>query len=208
MSASVVFSPAGWRRLAGSWVFLGVSTLLAVGMVAGSHWYLQRERHESSTFESRVREARARLEAARRERDSQRDSSEVFRTLVDRGLLQSEKRLDLVELMNGLRASHHLFALDYEIAPQRPLAMGSGRAFPSVDVLASRVKLRMRALHEGDVLDFMSGLTQSRQGFYPVDRCSLRRLEVADPNALQPRVEANCTLEWITLRDKGAPRAG
>jgi len=207
MSASVVFSPAGWRSLGGSWTFLGVALVAAVGMVAGSHWYLQRERHESSTYETRVREARARLEAARRERDSQRDSSEVFRTLVDRGLLQSEKRLDLVELMNGLRARHHLFALDYEIAPQRPLAMGSGRAFPSVDVLASRVKLHMRALHEGDVLDFMSGLTQSRQGFYPIDRCALRRLEVADANALQPRVEADCTLEWITLRDKGAARA-
>jgi len=177
-------------------------------MVAGSHWYLQRERREAVNFELRVREARARLDSARRERDSQRDSSEVFRTLVDRGLLQSEKRLDLVELMNGLRASNHLFGLDYEIAPQRPLAMGSGRAFPSVDVLASRVKLRMRALHEGDVLDFMSGLTQSRQGFYPIDRCSLRRIDVADPNALQPRVEVECTLEWITLRDKGAPRAG
>ena len=207
MSDSIVFSPAGWRSLGASWAFLGISVVAAIGMVVGSHWYLQRERRESSTYESRVREARARLDAARRERDSQRDSSEVFRTLVDRGLLQTEKRLDLVELMNGLRARNHLFALDYEIAPQRPLSMGSGRAFPSVDVLASRVKVRMRALHEGDVLDFMSGLTQSRQGFYPVDRCSLRRLEVADPDALQPRVEADCTLEWITLRDKGAQRA-
>jgi len=207
MSGSVVFSPSGWRSLGASWTFLGISVAATVAMVVGSHWYLQRERRESSSYESRVREARSRLDSARRERDSQRDSSEVFRTLVDRGLLQSEKRLDLVELMNGLRARHHLFALDYEIAPQRPLAMGSGRAFPSVDVLASRVKVRLRALHEGDVLDFMSGLTQSRQGFYPIDRCSLRRLEVADPNALQPRVEAECTLEWITLRDKAAPRA-
>ena len=207
MSTSVVFSPSGWRSLGAAWAALGISVVAAVGMVAGSHWYLQRERHESSTFETRVREARARLDAARRERDSQRDSSEVFRTLVDRGLLQGERRLDLVELMNGLRARSHLFALDYEIAPQRPLAMGSGRAFPSVEVLASRVKVHMRALHEGDVLDFMAGLTQSREGFYPIDRCALRRLEVADANALQPRVEADCTLEWITLRDKGAPRA-
>lgn len=208
MTASVVFSPAGWRALVASWVLLGFSVVAATVMVAGSHWYLTRERRESSSYESRVREARARLESARRERDSQRDSSEVFRTLVDRGLLQGEKRLDLVELMNGLRARSHLFALDYEIAPQRPLALGSGRAFPSVDVLASRVKVHMRALHEGDVLDFMTGLTQSREGFYPVDHCSLRRLEVLDPNALQPRVEADCTLEWVTLRDKGAPRAG
>ena len=28
-----------------------------------------------------------------------------------------------------------------------------------------------------------------------------------DPESLQPRVEAECSLEWITLRDKGTSRA-
>jgi hypothetical protein len=205
---SVVFSPSGWRTLAPSWGILAAAVVTAVGFVAASHWYLQREQRESANYESRVREARSRLDAARRERDSLRESNEVFRTLVDRGLLQNERRLDLVELMSQLRARTRLFGLDYEIAPQRTLALGGNRAFPTVDVLASRVKIRLRALHEGDVMDFMAGLTQSRQGFYPVDRCTLRRLEVADPEALQARVEAECTLEWITLRDKAGNRAG
>lgn len=204
---STVFSPAGWRALAPSWAVFGVAVVAAVGFVAASHWYLQREQRESANYASRVRESRARLDAARRERDSLRESNEVFRTLVDRGLLQNERRLDLVELMGELRARSRLFGLDYEIAPQRSLALGGNRSFPTVDVLASRVKIRLRALHEGDVMDFMAGLTQSRQGFYPVDHCTLRRLDVVDPEALQPRVEADCTLEWITLRDKAGSRA-
>jgi hypothetical protein len=204
---SVVFSPAGWRTLGASWAVLGAALATAVAMGLGSHWYLQREQRESSNYEHRVQEARSRLDSARRERDSLRESNEVFHTLVDRGLLQNERRLDLVELMAQLRARSQLFGLDYEIAPQRTLALGGNRVFPSVDVLASRVKIRLRALHEGDVLDFMAGLTASRQGFYPVDRCTLRRLEVADPEALQPRVEAECMLEWITLRDKAGGRA-
>lgn len=202
-----VFSPAGWRTLAPSWGLLGAAIIAAVGMVAGSHWYLKREERESANYAQRVKETRARLDAARRERDSLRESNEVFHTLVDRGLLQNERRLDLVELMGQLRARSRLFGLDYEIAPQRALVLGGNRAFPTVDVLASRVKIRLRALHEGDVMDFMAGLTQSRQGFYPVDRCTLRRLEVTDAEALQPRVEADCSLEWITLRDKGTGRA-
>lgn len=202
-----VFSPTGWRALAGWWALLGGSLVVGIAIVLGSHWYLEREKRESSGYERRVREARSRLDAARRERDSLQQSSEVFRTLVDRGLLQSERRLDLVELVNALRASNHLFGLDYEIAPQRALTLGGNRVFPSVDVLASRVKLKLRALHEGDVLGFVSGLTESRQGFYPVDHCTLRRVEVPDPEALQPRVEAECTLEWITLRDKAGRRA-
>ena len=130
----------------------------------------------------------------------------MFRTLVDRGVLQGENRLDLVDLVNTLRARNQLIALDYEIAPQRPLALAGGRVFASVDVLASRVKLKVRALHEGDVLAFIDGLSRTPQGFYPVDRCTMRRVEATNPDSLQPRVEADCTLEWITLREKRGTR--
>jgi hypothetical protein len=114
----------------------------------------------------------------------------------------------MVELLNGLRARHQLFALDYEISPQRPLTFVGGRVFPAVDVLASRVKLRMRALHEGDVIGVVEGLAQSRQGFFPLDRCAMRRVEAPTPDSLQARIEAECTFEWITLREKNAARPG
>lgn len=196
------FTPEGLKALRWSWVMLAASLVLAGATVAGSQWYTEREKRESANAARRLQEARVRLDAARRERSSLEQSSDVFRTLVDRGLLQSGRRLDLVELVNGLRARHQLFALDYEIAPQRPLALSTGRVFPSVEVLASRVKLRARALHEGDVLDFIESLAGSRQGFYPVDRCNLRRVEAPTPESLHPRVEADCTLEWITLKEK------
>jgi hypothetical protein len=35
----------------------------------------------------------------------------------------------------------------------------------------------------------------------------MRRIDVPDPDSLQPRVEADCTLEWITLKDKHANRS-
>ncbi len=196
-----IFNSDGWRELRGSWLVLAASIALSAGIVTGSHWYLGKERRDSSVFSQRLREARARVESARRERDSLAESADVFRTLVERGLLQTEQRLDLVELVNALRVRHQLFGLDYEIAPQRTLALASGRSFLAVDVLASRVKLRARALHEGDILGFIDDLTRSREGFYPVDRCILRRLD-APADAIEPHVEAECTLEWITLKDK------
>lgn len=198
---SQIFNGDGWRALRSSWLIFVLSLAVSAAIVAGSQWYLGKERRDSSAFGQRLREARARVDSARRERDSLAESADVFRTLVDRGLLQQEQRLDLVELVNALRVRHQLFTLDYEIAPQRTLALANGRSFISVDVLASRVKLRARALHEGDILGFIDELTRSRQGFYPVDRCILRRLE-APADAIEPHVEAECTLEWITLKDK------
>lgn len=205
---SVVFSPEGWRRLMPPWLILASSIIAAVAIVLGTHWFLEREKKESLSYERKVRDARSRVDAARRERDSLQQSVDVFRTLVERGLLQGERRLDLVEMVNGLRTRFQLFSLEYDVSPQRPLELGGSRAFTSIDVLASRVKLRVRALHEGDVLDFVETLAQSRQGFYPVDRCALRRLPAGSTTGgLQPHVEAECTLEWITLKEKPGARA-
>jgi hypothetical protein len=196
-----IYSREGWQALRTSWALLGAAILAGAAIVAGSQWYLEREKRDSATFARRLQEARVRVEGARRERDSLKDSADVFRTLVDRGLLQSERRLDLVELVNQLRARYQLFSLDYEIAPQRALALGGGRVFNSVDVLASHVKVKARALHEGDILGFIAALSETPQGFYPVDRCVMRRIEAAD-DALLPHVEADCSLEWITLKEK------
>ena len=200
-----LFSREGWRALASSWVVLALSIGAAVVIVLASHWYRDREIRETHNVGQRLQQARGRLDAARRERDSLEESADVFRALVERGLLQSEKRLDLVEMVNDLRTRHQLFTLDYDISPQRPLVLAGGRVYPSVDVLASRVRIRTRALHEGDVLGFIDDLARSRQGFYVVDRCRMRRLEASSPDALVPRVEAECSFEWITLREKRAP---
>ena len=203
---SQVFSRAGLNALRAPIALLVLAAVAGAGIVAGSRWYAERERRTSADSGQRLQEARSRLDTARRERDNLVQSAEVFRTLVERGLLQGERRLDLVELVNSLRARHQLAALDYEIAPQRPLQLAGGRGFGSIDVLASRVKLRARALHEGDILGFIDDLTQTPQGFYPIDKCTIRRIE-APPDSIQPRIESECTLEWITLREKrGATR--
>jgi hypothetical protein len=204
--SSQVFNAEGLREMRFAWALLVVAIFAGAGIVYGSHLYTEKEKRDSADSARRLREARGRLESARRERDNLQQSADVFRTLVDRGMLQTESRLDVVELVNSLRVRYSLM-LDYEIAPQRPLALPGGRVFQSVDVLASRVKLRARALHEGDMLGFIDALENNPRGFYPIDRCTMRRLEVPDPASLQPRVEAECTLEWITLKEKHGPRA-
>ena len=200
-----VFSKSGFGSLRASWLILAASIAVSAAVAGGSHWYVERHKRDSAALAKRTQEGRTRVETARRERESLDQSADVFRTLVERGLLQSERRLDLVELVNGLRIRHRLFALDYEIGAQRPLALSGGLSFTAVDVLASRVKLRARALHEGDLLEFIDSLSQSRQGFYPVDRCVIRRIDTrGDGDALQPRIEGECSLEWITLKEKRA----
>lgn len=201
-----VFSKEGFRALRASWILLGLSVLATVAIGAGGQWVTERDKREGGQAEKRLREARSRLDGARRERENLTESAEVFRSLVDRGILQDERRLDLIELVAELRRRHNLYSLDYEIAPQRALP---GPSFASVDVLSSRVKFKARALHEGDILAFVEELSRSSRGLYPVDRCALQRSDEGSAVQLRARVEAECSLEWITLREKQrAPRAG
>jgi len=202
---STVLSKDGFRALRSAWILLALSVAAALAIGAGGHWITERDKREGGQADKRLREARSRLDGARRERDNLTESAEVFRALVDRGILQDERRLDLIELVAELRKRHRLLALDYEIAPQRPLP---GPTYASVDVLASRVKLKARALHEGDVLDFVEELSRSQRGLYPVDRCALKRVDDGSTVVVRPRVEAECALEWITLREKKGPGRG
>jgi hypothetical protein len=205
---NAVFSREGFRELRGTWALLAIAIVAAIGLGVGGKLYLEHDKRQRASSGEKMQQARARLDAARRERDNLNESADIFRSLVARGLLQGERRLEMVELLNSLRARYQLFALDYEISPQRPLQLPGGRAFPAVDVLASRVKLHLRALHEGDVIGVVEGLAESRQGIFPLDRCVMRRVDVPTPDAMQARVEAECSFEWITLKEKNAGRPG
>jgi len=200
---SQVFSRDGVRRLRTPWILLAASIAAAVVLIGGTQVYLQKEQRDARGSEGRLQQARTRVDNIRKERDNLEESAAIYRSLLARGLMQPERRLDVVELMNALRTQHRIFSVDYEMSPQRALTLAGGNAFPSVDILASRVTLRLRALHEGDVLGFIQAVGQSGQGFHPVDRCLMKRIDsAAASEALQPRVEAECGLEWITMKDK------
>lgn len=197
---SQVFSRHGTATLRPAWILLVLSVAAAIAIGFGGSWFLERAKREGFSTQQRLREARARLDTVRRERDNLAESEEVFRGLAARGILGGERRIDLIELVGDLKKRHHLVALEFEIAPQRALP---GTAYGAVDVLSSRVKLRMRALHEGDVLAFLESLAQAPRGLYPVERCTFRRLdEATNPMSLQARIEADCLLHWITLKEK------
>lgn len=205
---NIVFTKEGFQRLLPAWAILGVSVAAAVAIAWGSHAYLQKENRDGMVSKRQLAEAQARVAAARRERDDLAASSALFEDLVNRGILKEESRIDLVERLDRLKARHRLISLDYEIQPQRALPLAGGRTFNAIDILGSRVKIRAQALHEGDALAFLEDLAMPPRGFNPINRCTLRRVESGAISAAAPRVEADCTLDFVSLKDKRGNRAG
>ena len=199
---STILSKSGLVSLRGPLVTFGALVAAGVAIAASSYFYLEFEKRDDRISEKRLAQAKSRLETARKEQEDMRTSAETFRILLDRGVLNEERRIDLIEMVDRLKAQYHIATLDYEVAPQRPVQLPGSRTFKAIEVLASRVKFRVQALHDGDLLGFIDELARDPRSFFNLERCLIARVESGAQGPLQPRVEAECSLEWITVRDK------
>ncbi len=180
---------------------LGLIT--AAMFVGGSYFYLEQEKKDDAASKRHLQDANLRLSNANKDADDLRDSVDAYQHLVSNGIFQPERRLDWIEILDALKTRHHLPLLEYQLEPQRPVVLPGGRSFASLDVLASRANLKIHAFHDGDLLAFLDDLGRSGHGFFPMDRCVMRLVEPA-AGALSHRVEAECRVDWITLKDRRA----
>lgn len=236
----MIFSRAGFSSLKFAYIVLLAGLAVGTFLVVGSYLYWQSEKKSDQQSQRALQELRGRLNTASRDRDDLRGSEATYKTLAARGLFLAEERLDLIEALATLKNRHQLLSLTYEVAPQRPLLLSAGTAYSGVNLLASRVKLKIRAFHDADLFGFLDEFPRLQRGFFPLDRCAIKRSAAAQasvtPSTLPPdddditsptarttptarpastavtiptaALEAECSLEWITLQSKdGKPTA-
>lgn len=208
---------AGFVALAG----LGV----AIFLVTGSYAFWQSEKNSESVSQRNLQELRNRLETLKREQADLQGSEETYKGLIARGAFAPERRLDLIETFAELKKRHNLIGLDYDVAPQRPLKFATGASYPAVGIMASRIHMKILAYHDGDLVAFLDEFPRIQRGFFPIDKCAIKRVAGTEQRMLAPpenaappvpvpestptagaaSLEADCTLEWITLIDKSKP---
>ena len=196
----MIFSREGFKALRAVAVLAVASVGVAAFLIAGSYYYRQAELKNDKQSKSVLQDLRARLDTLRREREDLRNSADVYKTLAARGVFMPEQRLDLVEAFAALKNRHKLVSLEYEVSPQRALRMASGISFPGVDVMGSRIKFKLSAFHDGDLVAFLDEFPRMQRGFFPLDRCTINR--AAEGTAVAAALEAECYLDWVTLVDK------
>ena len=196
---------------------------VAVFLVSGSYLFWDSEKKADVVSQRSLQELRSRLATLKREQVDLQGSEETYKSLLLRGAFAPERRLDLIEALAELKKRHKLLGLEYEVAPQRPLKFATGASYSAVGIMASRMHVKIRAFHDGDLLAFLEEFPRIQRGFFPMDKCSIKRIAGAERNAqaaagepARPAtgassnadaaaLEADCTLEWITLVDKSKP---
>ena len=196
-------TPKDWRKL-------GLSLALCLGFcLAGATLVLlsldrhKQARAQQASAQTQRNQALGKLKQVSEEESEIKLKSALYSNLAARGMVGEEQRLEWVELLRSIKDNRRLLDIQYEFAPQQPLGNSPG----AWGFYASTMKLQLQLLHEEDLLNVLADLRNTAKALVLVRSCEVSRQPrmVAEPTALHPNLQAQCTLDWVTLRGP-APR--
>lgn len=203
----IAFSNQDFKKIQWALLLLIICLLLTSAAIGGA---LSQQKATMQTHKSTLaaeKEMATNLARARNEEQELRDKITRYETLKQRGIVGSEQRLDWIDLINHIKIARRISKLDYEFSPQRKIdatLLPEGAEAGGMSFMASQMHLRLSLLHEGELLGFLDDLRTTAPALIQVRACSLAR-SLPDPDdasqhGIRPQLNAECTLEWITLK--------
>jgi hypothetical protein len=194
------------KKLAPALVFL----VLLVACGAALIWYAERSLKSAQSGLAAARndrtQNREKLSKISEEEREVKEKLEVYRRLRDVHVLGEERRLEWADAVARIRKQRELADVRYLVEPQKLLVSLPGKP-AGVDFFSSTMKLTMSLLHEGDLLSFLEDLRAAGNAYYVVQRCGMTRSGATGAlTNLAPRVQAECTVDLVTIQDRGAKR--
>jgi hypothetical protein len=133
-----------------------------------------------------------------------KEKLDVYQQLKALHILGEERRLEWADAISRIRAQRELLDLRYRVERQQLINTLAGKP-ANVEFYASTMRVELALLHEEDLLRFLSDLRASGNAYYAVRRCAVTRS--GSPAAalnIAPRLRADCTIDLITILDRGA----
>lgn len=156
--------------------------------------------------ETQLREARSRLYRSGEEKELITRYLAAYQRLQRIGFVGEEQRINWLDSLRLASQQTDLFGVDYVISAQRPYPYAN-EFNPGQLVLNQEVmKLRLRLLHEEDLIRFFNALANAGAGVFSIDECTLKRTEVSGAIRYQPNLAADCELSWITAKPIAAEK--
>lgn len=182
--------------------------ILAIAAACGAVYYsdalVKEARRQLVQQESQLMEARTRLQRSDEEKEVIVRYLGRYRELLRIGFAGDEQRINWLD---GLRLANEradLFGIDYQISAQAPYAHASELKPGEITLNQSVMTVRLRLLHEEDLLRFFNALREAGAGLFAIDECVLRRVDATRVVRYQPNLAAECKLSWITAKPRRA----
>jgi hypothetical protein len=174
---------------------------LAVG---ASLWCLDARRADLARAQQLRDAAFAKLSQVEQEKAEIRTYRPLFAALRAQGWIGEENRLAWTEAISQAQERLGLPSVSYEIEPRQPLRLEAPTPTGGYQLRASKMTLHLDLLHEMDLFNFLAQL--KTRGMFAMQDCTIRRNSSTPQGpGPAPRLNADCTLNWLTL---GAPGVG
>ena len=188
------------KRLRTPLALAAVLTAIGVAALATSQSYLDSAKSaRDASRASRVGAQERVLRVSEEEREI-RENLVDYERMREHGMMSDQNRIEWIESIARIKNSRKLFEIRYRIEAQRPLDYPGIVATGGVDLVVSRMKLDMLLLHEDDLLNFLADLQSSKKAFVSVRQCVVTRVERGAGQTLQPRLQAECQLDLVSVR--------
>lgn len=181
-----------------------LALLTAALAVGASQWCLD-ARHADLARAQQLRAAAfAKLNQVEQEKAEIRTYRPLFTALRAQGWIGEENRLAWTEAIGQAQERLGLPSVSYEIDARQPLRLEAPMATGGYQLRASKMSLHLDLLHEMDLFNFLDQL--KTRGMFAIQDCTIRRntLTPQGPGPA-PRLNADCTLNWLTLGTSTAP---
>ena len=187
-----------------------IAFLVLMGAVGGGSVWTARQMQKSS--DKALKEATAaradiqtKLARARDEQAELRDKIDRYKALQDRGYIGPEQRLDWIEAIDRIKVARRIFSLDYEFTPQRPVEsaiLPGGPSAGGLQFMSSQMRLQAQLLHEAELISLIEDIRNAVRALIQIRSCTIQRIpSSATERSNSAQIKAECTLEWITLKE-------
>ncbi|MFZ6758774.1 hypothetical protein ACO0K9_16335 [Undibacterium sp. Ji50W] len=176
---------------------LGICIVIALILVGGSQLVLLKQEAINLQAQTELDQAQGKYTLAVNEKNDIREFQPRYVQLMRRGFVGDENRLDIIEYVHSIQESRKLLPIAYEIFPQKNFQLDPSISIGELELRGSKLVVKMGLLHELDMLTFLTDL--SAKGILSPQACSLKAIEAAKDKLLSARLEAECTLYWITM---------
>ncbi|MFZ6843875.1 hypothetical protein [Undibacterium sp. RuTC16W] len=183
-------------------ITLGVSLVLAASLFGVSRYVLSLQEANKLQAQTELMDAQTKFTAATNQKNDIRDYQQKYIQLVQSGFVAQEKRLDTIEQIYQIQENRKLLPIVYEIYPQQIAVVDPAIQTGELEIHGSKIQLRMRLLHEMDLLNFVSDLNS--RGVFSPQSCSIKPNDSVRDSAIAAQLQAECTLYWITIGPKVA----
>jgi hypothetical protein len=178
-------------------ISLGIA-LLTMGIWFASHLYVsdaesafQKANRQTKGLQRKIRQLQADIRVYN-------ENSEKYTQLKTRSIINKEQRLDWVSRFREVTQKLKVRTARYEIEAHKPVKR-SDINLGLVRLFASRMKINLEVLHEGDFLTLMDAFNNS-PGLFHASNCKLSLKEkkiVLNPTATN--ISIYCDLDWYTI---------